>query len=255
MKNMQILSPSSLLSEKILEREHQPLPASNYRAYRACLRWEFSFCCAFCCIHETDLSTIGVEGTGLTSVEHHLLKSKQPQWEATYTNLFYACKFCNDARNQQPVIAPGGGTLLEPTTSAWGLVFRLNMSDFRLEPLSTSAEYTERVYDINEPRRIQLRKNRYLLITDRLAALQGIPQRISALNAIVSRLISEGKEMDAMVLISAAKDLQDVLVCAKEELIRYRAIPLDAPSKCRCDNRLNSRLPPNAQTGLIEIDL
>src|SRR5436190_1471867 len=76
-----------------IPRRHTPSRA-GYATYRSCLRWEFGFTCAFCLLHEADLVEEGVQGTGLTTIEHHVAQSADLTLVDTYENCFYACRYC-----------------------------------------------------------------------------------------------------------------------------------------------------------------
>jgi hypothetical protein len=56
-----ILPPVTQPWPQVIVRQHKP-PEAKYKTYRACLRWEFGFSCAFCLLHETDLMPCGAEG-------------------------------------------------------------------------------------------------------------------------------------------------------------------------------------------------
>ena len=116
---MRHLPPRTRLPASLIERRHAPRPGA-YPLYRSCLRWEFAFSCAFCWVHESDLIEHGVEGLGLTAIEHHRTRSAYPELTNDYHNCFYACRLCNTARGDSPdVSAVGGHRLLDPCTVAW----------------------------------------------------------------------------------------------------------------------------------------
>lgn len=94
--------PSRTNLPDAIERTHTPA-AGRYPTYRPCLRWDFAFACAFCLIHEADLAEHGVEGTGLTSIEHRVPRSDPSAGESLtddYSNCYYACRFCNGSRSK-----------------------------------------------------------------------------------------------------------------------------------------------------------
>src|SRR5437868_5698501 len=109
------LPPRTTPAKARLERRHAP-PRAHYATYRACVRWEFGFSCAFCLTHEADLLDHGVEGTGLTSIEHRLPQSHDESGGSIndYGNCFYACRFCNRARGVEALVDTDGRRLLDP---------------------------------------------------------------------------------------------------------------------------------------------
>ncbi len=115
---MKVVPPQTEPSRQPIGRRHDPSP-SAYQDYRACLRWEFGFSCAFCLVHEGDLSHNGVEGTGLTSIEHRERREDPPDRARDYVNCFYCCRYCNRDRGVKPRTTPAGG-LLNPSSVSWG---------------------------------------------------------------------------------------------------------------------------------------
>ena len=77
---MRILPLQSQPPSTTVDRRHTPRPTTGrfgYQGYRACLRWEFGFTCAFCLLHESDFVEHGAEGLGLLGVEHFLPVAEQ----------------------------------------------------------------------------------------------------------------------------------------------------------------------------------
>ena len=94
MKKLPILPAVTLPWREKFFRRHTPSPVQGgdgYREYRACLRWEFGFSCAFCLCHESDLMLAGTEGWGLMQIEHFSPKSSDPDGRNDYSNCFYLC--------------------------------------------------------------------------------------------------------------------------------------------------------------------
>src|SRR5690349_1008078 len=103
---MKILPPQTLPPNARIERRHQPEGVTGrygYRAYRACLRWEFGFTCAFCLLHEADLAPFGAEGLGVMTIEHFVPVSVDEEKAGEYRNCYYACRLCNQSRSNAPV--------------------------------------------------------------------------------------------------------------------------------------------------------
>ena len=224
---MKILPSTTELSTTPIARRHSP-PAGKFPTYRACLRWEFGFSCAFCLLHEADFVAGGIDGTGLTSVEHQIPRSHAPQLEDEYDNCIYACRFCNGARGDTPNVDVAGRTLLDPCTSAWASHFK--REGFSLAPLGDDAEYTAQTYDLDDPRKVEFRRARTGAITSGLRMLREGPERVvKLLDAAVN-----AREQDRDVLVATAHDLRGFILTAAKTLARYRIVPLDAPVSCRC---------------------
>jgi hypothetical protein len=145
---MKTLPPITLPPSHPMIRRHEPKPVrgeQGYQAFRACLRWDFGFTCAFCLSHEADLAGgRSIEGLGVMGVEHGLPQSKNPLRRNDYSNCFYACRYCNGARGIR-ARSVGEGSLLDPTQVAWSDHFY--RSGDRLVPFEGDAD----VDSIREP--------------------------------------------------------------------------------------------------------
>lgn len=238
---IQILAPTTPPPASPRRQRHAPRSAGHYREYRACLRWDAGFTCCFCLVHESDLDARGVEGTGLTSIEHIEPQVRAPDLVRTYGNCAYACRFCNTVRRDQPVEHPSGARLLHPWRDAWGEHFRL--CDDRLEPVHQGlagqhARYTAQVYRINDTRRIQLRRERRELIQDRV--------RLFTLDSAELRHAAKThlSPVQRRRLIEMVRELESLRRRALLELHQRSPVPRDAPSACRCDDPAHCCLPP-----------
>jgi hypothetical protein len=226
-----------------IDRTHRPRAASGrygYRAYRRCLRWEFGFSCAFCLLHEADLSEHGTEGTGLTSVEHFSPVSTEAGATNVYENCFYCCRFCNGSRAAQPV-RDRGRQLLDPCRHIWADHFFLSDDD-RLLPRAgdRDADYTAAVYDLNEPRKVAMRRLRRERLAEWTSLLSEGPELIDELLRSVAQ---EPRSSRTAARLQAAEKLRRCMTLAAQELERYRVIPADVPNRCRCRPAVPLTLP------------
>ena len=235
---MKILPPRIHPPEQPIERHHQPKMSGGrrgYRTYRDCLRWEFGFLCSFCLLHETDLAVYGVEGLGVMGVEHFLPISLDPDAANEYENCFYACRLCNGGRGAAPV-AGRAHRLLNPCSDAWGEHFEAAGDQLVPKQGDRDAEYTARTYDLNDPRKMRLRKLRRELLSECLDLLVEGPRQVET-------LIGLSESRNDVEILKAAQDLQRCIQLAAREARRYAAIPVDAPQGCRCGRRDDPALP------------
>lgn len=204
----------------------------GYRAYRACLRWEFGFTCAFCLLHEADLAELGVEGLGLTSIEHFIpASSEEGEGKVNqYENCFYVCRFCNGSRSDSPVIDEEGHRLLNPCAEVWADHFVPTEHD-RLDPIDPHAVYTATIYDLNEPRRVKLRRLRREHLQEWSGILKNGPRLLTALLEQSAKVSSLEQTQE---LVEASVILRDTIRRASSDILRYAAIPSDADTSCRC---------------------
>ncbi len=222
--------------------EHGPAAGSHppYKTYRPCLRWEFGYGCAFCLTHEADLVEHGVEGTGLTSIEHQIPQSDDPGGPQVdhYTNCFYACRYCNGARGSQPIIGPSGAKLLDPCRYPWASHFARVGVCLVAMTNDADASRTHRVYDLDDPRKQAMRRSREDTLTQALQTLDEAPSAIERL------LLRAGQPGDQRAdLIAAAGSLRALMSRAKQDILRFLAVPVDANATCRCATSSGRSLP------------
>lgn len=241
MPRLQILPPTTEPNRSPLERLHTPSKTTTllgYRYFRPCLRWEFGFTCAFCLIHEADLHEFGVEGTGLTWIEHFVPVGLKPELGNEYTNCFYSCRFCNSARGTRANEDEVGRRLLNPCEDVWGEHFEI--CEDRLVPLTRHGEYTLDIYDLNDARKVRCRQRRRERLGEWLELIKRGPR-------MVIRLLDHAIEVQDPTLrrelLDEAELLRRFIKTAERELIRFRALPDDRDRSCRCDHTDHHRLP------------
>lgn len=223
-----MLPPQTHPPTEPIRRRHTP-PRLRYRAYRACLRWEFGFTCSFCLLHEADLVEEGARASGLTTIEHHIPKSADETLIDTYENCFYACRYCNRARGIAPV-AQAAQRLLDPCSVAWAEHFVVSGDELRPRPGDADAAYTHEAYGIDAPRKVAYREARRRRIDDAHKALREIPDAIDQLLNLAERVAKD----DRPDVLRSAERLRRALDGAAATLARYRAIPVDHDVACRC---------------------
>lgn len=232
-----ILPPTTALPSKPLSRKHEP-PRQPYSGYRDCLRWEFGFSCAFCWLHEADLTPRGAQGSAQWWIEHRELQSDRSDLQAAYLNCYYSCRWCNQARSASPSRGSRGERLLDPCQEAWGKHFQLEGPQLLPRAGDKDASYTDQLYDLNDPRKCQLREQRRADILEAQRVLQEIP-------GLIDRLLARTRSCaSAQPLIEAAQELRKHLLAAQKQIERYRAIPADAPRLCACGPAQEHHLPP-----------
>lgn len=246
---MKILPPKTEPPSEPFGRRHEPRPSNQWRDYRNCLRWEFGFTCPFCLLHESDFVAHGVEGTGLTWVEHLTTRSADQSQANDYTNCVYSCRFCNSARKAKDRVDERERTLLDPTESSWGEHFEYEGERLQPVPADPDAQYTAEAYDVNDERKLKMRCSRMSLIKDRLATIREGPEREARLLEIAQRVDGDDRAM----LIREAHRLRERIESAKVDLRRFVYEPEDRPSSCRCDIDVEFELPEALDEQAIEV--
>lgn len=240
-------------ADEALTRRHAPRPIGHdYKVFRDCLRWEFGFTCAICLLHEHDIIQYGgAEGWGVMHVEHLVARSHDSRLVGIYVNVLLICRLCNGARCDAEQVNPQGFRLLDPTKDAWSKHF--HVEDDRLIPFDGDGDalYTEDVYNINDARKVKLRRVRRERRELFLALLD-------AHRARTVQLVRRVTSADPSERATIAKDL----AAARDETGKLCRlfnqgtwIPDDAPVSCRCGRASARTLPAPYLRQVVEIEL
>jgi hypothetical protein len=233
MTTLKVLPAETKPFKHKIERTHSPKQATRYRQFRDCLRWEFGFTCAFCLLHEADLVFAGIDGSGMTQIEHFKRQKTHPRDILNYENCFYICIYCNRDRGIKPHLT---GTkdkkLLNPCDNTWANHFELQDHHLNTKSDDVDGNYTLDTYNLNNPIKVKLRKIRQKKLTQLL--------KISALFHRLLLRIEEGESE----LLEDAREVQKVLRDMRLDVIeQYEVIPADVPRSCRCEATPAYQLP------------
>lgn len=236
---MLLLPAMTAPPDEVFARRHTPAPIDKkYAVFRDCLRWEFGFTCAICLLHERDiLGWGGVEKWGVMHIEHVVPRSHDPRGIGTYANLLYICRLCNGARSDTDPEDGHGRRLLDPTRDIWSRHF--TVADDRLHFARTDhdAEYTAEVYNINDARKVRLRRARRELVHGLLAATTSEHDELARLTGTLPRASPTD-------LTAAISHLERRLAQLHRRWTAESWIPEDAPDECRCGRHEARTLPP-----------
>lgn len=222
-----VLPPELHPGPDIIRRRHKPEPGT-YGDYRECLRWEFGFICAFCLLHEADIIKHGAEGTGMMWVEHlHPQSTTGKKRKHQYANCYYSCRFCNNRRRNKP-LTKGGQRLLDPCADAWANHF--DLVNARLNPRTDNADYTEKAYGLNDPRKRKMREHR----RDRIPFLLDQVETLPGIILDLMQKMSASRGTDRQKCMRHLRTLRASLDQARRELQTWAITPADRPDSCRC---------------------
>jgi len=186
-------------------------------------------------LHEADLMPLGVEGSGLTHVEHFEAQSFGTAGSDAYTNCYYICRYCNIAKNAKPVLDPLGRRLLDPCSTPWASHFA--WVGFELKPLDGDATWTWEAYDLDDERKVVFRRHRVEFISRRLEELMlTVPQSVKALSSMFESVPAE-KQLDIVQMLARLDVRRSAIL---SELRNYEVIPEDAPTACACGATLGT---------------
>jgi len=121
--------------------------------YKDCLRVDCECRCAYCLIHEQDYQT-----HESFQVDHFKPRSRFPQLERTYSNLYYSCQLCNkrsrkgDRWPTQSEIS-AGIRFVDPCDEDWEkhIVFQRTG---QVEPVTKVGQYSITTLELNRPQLI-----------------------------------------------------------------------------------------------------
>jgi hypothetical protein len=243
-----VLPPSPSLPTERIARTHTPRTKS-FPSFRECLRWEFGFSCAFCSLHEADVNELDLEGLGFMSIEHKEPQSRDSDQVHRYTNCFYCCKLCNRSRSDRPSNDTMGRELLDPCHDIWSSNFTYEDDSFR--PTSDNGALTQEAYDLNDARKIRLRRHRRGLLEDALRVIRDYPALLREAVETAATADSSGQ----LFLSSIARSIREQIQRAIGDLERFRAVPDSAPDRCACRSATRCALPVHLQKQLIEVML
>jgi hypothetical protein len=145
----------------IFRRRPDPPAYSDYRRYKPLLREDFEHRCAYCLLHEG-----GEIGGGFQNfhIDHFRPRSKFGDLISIYSNLYYACRWCNGAKSETwPSTQEeqlGFGFVDPCVEDLYAKHARLDPSTGRLEPTSKPGKYTIREIQLNRRKFNELRKSR-----------------------------------------------------------------------------------------------
>ncbi len=199
--------------------------------------------------HEADLILHGVEGSGETGIEHFVPVSYDEAAANEYRNCFYACRYCNqDRATRANVDSESGSRLLNPCHDPWQDHFRA--ADGRVTPRDDDPDglYTYRVYNLDHPRKVRMRRLREKAIRELL-------QLLVKGRALHVRLLERAAAEADPALIEEARLLAIFLRRAGEDLERFEVIPHDARRPCICSDEALCTLPQVLDEQVIEMEL
>ncbi len=248
---MQVLPPVTEPPSVPFPRRHVPPQRRGkcgYQRYRSCARWEFGFTCAFCLLHENDISVgLGVERRGLTALDHRQPRSRAPHLTNVYGNCYYVCRWCNIRRGGKPVRS-GRARLLDPCKDRWSDHFEVR--DLKLVPKSgdLKAQYTTQLYSLNDDTRVELRRERRILYEEHLPVLLALLDEEVELVRLHRTLGKQRFLVEAKVSRESVRKLLEPL------RRRLLPVPSDAPSRAGCDVDGHDQLPSGLATQLRAVD-
>lgn len=180
-------------------------------------------------------------------MEHGALRSQAPELADEYENCFYSCRFCNEARGSQPLVDDQRKRLLNPCEAAWGEHFELTEDEIRVKEDIPDAAHTHAVYDLNDPRKVRMRRKRRNVISERLEIL-------SETRPLHDRLMQKAQKTGDPTLVDDAILAWENFRRACDDLLRFLPVPEDASRRCLCRHTRHHALPEVLEEQLVAID-
>ncbi len=193
----------------------------------------------------------GVEGWGVMHVEHLVARSHDGSLVGVYTNVILICRLCNTARSDAEHVDQQGRRLLDPTKDVWSHHFRLDVDQLIPMDGDLDAAYTEDVYEINDPRKVKLRRIRRERREDFLALLAAQRKRFRQLVLREKRVAPSAKDDIAKAIFGINDEIERLCRVSNEGAW----VPDDAPTNCRCGRASARTLPGPYLRQVVEIEL
>lgn len=185
---------------------------------------------------------------GVTQVEHFVPVSHDEGGTNDFMNCFYICQYCNQDRNAAPTIElKDGRRLLNPCHDVWAEHFVTDGDALKPRTDSGDAAYTHTTYDLDDPRKIEMRRFRRETVNDCMSLIERG-------RAMLARLLDKALQTQEPALVDEAKLIEDALRRAWQELETFKAVPRDAQSFCPCDGEGLCTVPQALQEQTIEIE-
>jgi HNH endonuclease len=203
---------SAEIPSEPIERSCRPPQVGDYARYRACLRKDFSFRCAYCQSHETEIGS--GRAYGGFEIDHFRPKIQFRALRTRYDNLFWSCAECNRAKGDT---WPSREEIekeyrfVDPTREI--LSDHLELIGLLVVPKTVPGAYTRDAIDLNSPVHQYVRGRR----TKAAKVLAAMDARIRALGASPSA--AQLIELDT---------LRRLLLPSQ---------PHDAPTTCLCEEK------------------
>ncbi len=127
----------------------------------------------------------------------------------------------------------------------WGDAFVLDGD--RLRDHNPNAAYTRGVYDLNDPRKVKMRRRRRTTIREALDLIKRGP-------STRDHLLEKAAETGDPELVEAARLIEKNLKKAWQDLKLFQVVPQDARSSCACDDEERCAVPQVLSEQAIDID-
>ena len=192
-------------------RKQVPPVFTSYRRYKPFLQTEFDSICVYC--RTPDF----VPSSGNFGVEHYLPKSKFPELENVYSNLFFACNACNRRKGAYyPDTEEARRRRFVPNQCDHTMYDHLRMSGATVNAHSDAGKFTIELLGLNDEGFNQ-KRSLILVIVDALKnSIHESERKLSQLKALIdSDTPPPGAEQDFADLMNAKEGFV-------KELTRFR---------------------------------
>lgn len=146
----------------IFQRRSNPPALQDYRGYKPLLREDFRNLCAYCLLHEGDELGGGYQHF---QIDHFRPIKSFPRLIAEYQNLYYSCRWCNNAKSDTwPTFkqTQKGYRFVDPCAEDFYRQHAIvDIETGKLRSLSEPGYYTLREIRLNRSIFVELRRRRF----------------------------------------------------------------------------------------------
>ncbi len=202
--------------DSLHRRVQSPERFGDYRHYKPFLRQEFGWRCVYCCLPDC-------RREDSFGVDHYRPRSRFPELECEYSNLFYACSACNRRKGAfWPDERQWSQGLFIPNPCDFTMSDHLRFEGTRVEALSSAGQFTEEILLLNDERDILYREFLLRSIERCLEELTDALRTLRNLDKCLRR--AEATDRDEM--LSRRRVLLERISATREDVERLAGVQL-----------------------------
>lgn len=198
------------------KRGPDPGPLPHYSDYKPHLRMEFRGTCIYCRMRDSPARE------RLFAVEHYLPKSRYPERETDWSNLFYACSTCNGHKSN--FVREPGSPKYFPNPVDDSMFEHLRYVGTQVTARSPTGHFALERLDLNEPGTVEWRNTYSFILRAALDEVDNWLDVAAEAQAAVDRTTNDDDRTRAVLDCDAAV----AALAEAEAALRHIAGPFDS---------------------------
>jgi hypothetical protein len=193
--------------QRVQRDSNAPAEFADYRRAKPQVAKDCRYQCVYCATPEVNLG-----GIRMFHVEHYRPKSKFPELETAYTNLFYACPICNIYKGAdwpgEPTEALDEPAYPDPEQRDYGELFLVDLDSLEVDGRYVATRYLAHRICLNRPHLVSLRRywrfmRRYEEACRKARQLaercRANPTHVAQYTVLLARVVEEGSALSEKV--------------------------------------------------------